>query len=215
MEGRENLKYRSYHTNTELDWLFSALGVHPANSTCHQFGAFLLPDGRGYLLPLRSSREAIEAALSLYNAHSKKARLGKAVLQMGLQLNVAQSFLSRIEFGGGSDSSVFMSLQRVFERSNLLYAISLGTPGKHRKPVIQVLTQKGCILGYVKIGWNRATKLLVANEVRVLNELNERSLDFRMPTVKYSGDVGKNFLCILEPPYGEQSAAPKALKKST
>jgi len=177
-----------------------------------EFGVISLKDGRGYLVPLTSHRGAT-SALSLYNAQSVKAQLAKKMLSIGLQLGFAQVFLPKIRFAicrktpNAERKQTFLLeyIKEILGRQDITFGISLGTPGPYRKPVIQVITSDGKILGYVKVGWNEATNKLVRHEVQVLETLAQLSpLSFLIPRVLYNGYWEGRFLCIQSAPEGTQ-----------
>jgi hypothetical protein len=94
----------------------------------------------------------------------------------------------------------------------LLFAISLGTPGPHRKPVFQALTLEGKIIGYVKVGWNEATNDLVQNEAATLRRLEVAPLRACMaPSVLHAAWWQGHYVCIQSPSDGKFEAAPGAL----
>jgi len=155
-----------------------------------------LPDGRGYLLPQNARRAAVQA-LSLYAPQKPQARLAKGLLTLGLKTGIARYLLPEIRLNLDELEGM---LEKVFGRRDLLLAVSLGTPGPHRKPVVQVLTEDGRVLGYVKVGWNEATKGLVWNEARTLEALQKQDLPFEIPRLLYFGEVGGKVLCIQGPP---------------
>lgn len=185
--------------------------------TIAEFRLVSLGDGRGYLVPL-ASRRATEAGLNLYNAQSAKARIAKGVLATGLRLGFAQPFLRKVRLRASSNPNgterskalLLDHVKEVLRRDDLTFAISLGNPGPHRKPVIQVMTPNGEILGYVKVGWNKATNMLVRHEAEVLRELAGIPFSSLIaPRLLYSGWWGEYFLCIQLTPEGPLEAPPQ------
>jgi hypothetical protein len=55
----------------------------------------------------------------------------------------------------------------------VLASIALGTPGPNRKPVLQLLRRDGGVVGFVKVGWNDATRAQVDREAQVLAALRD------------------------------------------
>ena len=187
-------------------WLETTLGVR-RDFHGKPYLHLALPDGRGYLIPQNARRAAVQA-LSLYAPQKPQARLAKGLLTLGLKTGIARYLLPEIrlnldELEGG--------LEKVFGRRDLLLAVSLGTPGPHRKPVVQVLTEGGKVLGYVKAGWSEATKELVKNEARTLKRLQERALPFDAPHLLYFGELGDTLLCVQGPPPSGARPAPGQL----
>jgi hypothetical protein len=111
-----------------------------------------------------------------------------------------------------SEISLLAHIKEVLGVQQLTFGISLGTPGSHRKPVIQALTTDGSIVGYAKVGFNEATKGLVQNETDFLQRLTGLSLDsFRTPTVLYAGWWEDRFLCVQSAPEAKAQYAPRTL----
>jgi hypothetical protein len=103
-------------------------------------------------------------------------------------------------------------LKRVLQRPDLGFAISLGTPGVHRKPVIQLTTAEGVTVGYVKVGWNEATNALVRNEAAVFDRVASTPFQsFIMPRCLYAGWWGERFLFVQSGPDGLVQSAPRNL----
>lgn len=147
---------------SELSWLAKVLGLEIEYSG-HLTHAYLhLPDGRCYLLPINNCR-VFQRGLEVYPAQGKRGRIGKKVLKVFSWFGLKGPGMARISLKENF-SSVTYHLREVFQRNDVCFAISLGLPGPHRKPVIQVLTLDGDILGYAKLGWNEITKKLVEND---------------------------------------------------
>jgi len=166
-----------------------------------------LPDGRGYFPPL-NSKSAFRRGLELYPAQGRKARLGKAVLGALARVGLKGPGLPKVCLEEKEDC-VFQTLRKVFGRDDLCFAVSLGTPGPHRKPVIQVLTPEGEVLGYAKVGWNEATRELVKHEAEVLKRLGKEELPFRVPEILYANESSGRNLCLQSPPPKDGRPAPR------
>mgnify|MGYP002479177151 CR=1 FL=1 len=190
----------------EEEYLERSLGLRLSKG--HPTHAYLsLPDGRGYLLPLRSGR-SFRRGLELYPAQGRKARLGKAVLGALARVGLKGPGLPKVCLEEKEDC-VFQTLRKVFGRDDLCFAVSLGTPGPHRKPVIQVLTPEGEVLGYAKVGWNEATRELVKHEAEVLKRLGKEELPFRVPEILYANESSGRNLCLQSPPPKDGRPAPR------
>jgi len=183
------------------------------------FGWLSCKDGRGYLIPL-SSRQVGLNALQLYNAQNPKARAVKKLLMIGLKHGFAQPFLRKVQLrpswdtsqGGTAGGLLLEHLQQLLGREDLQFAISLGIPGQHRKPVLQALAPDGTVIGYVKVGWNDATNALVQTEADVLQRFRDAAFQaFTVPTVLYAGQWEGRVLCIQSSPVSGGETAPKVL----
>jgi len=103
-------------------------------------------------------------------------------------------------------------IKEVLKIKDLAFAISLGTPGPHRKPVIQLVAPDGKTLGYAKVGWNEATNVLVKHEAEVLRQLSNVPFNsFITPSVLYAGWWEDRFICIQSCPEGKTEFAPQRL----
>lgn len=161
------------------------------------------------LVPLGSRRAASAALARNHDATSRKSRAVKAALAVGLRVGVAQRLLpDRIDVAvaRGLDGDDLRSalltehLRAVFNRRDLVMAVILGTPRLNRKPVLQVLSEAGEVLGYVKAAWNDLTRNLVRNEAAVLGDLaSDQRNSFRAPTLMYHGAWGSLELLAASP----------------
>ena len=164
-----------------------------------------------FLIPLAPRRAAV-ASLSVYNPQKPLARLGKYLLGIGLRTGLAQPFLPiqrtssagvlpPVEAIGGPSLQDYLS--DVLGEKNLLVAASLGTPGPHRKPLLQLVNPRGQILGYAKVGWNEQTIELVRREEAVLNGLRDVRFSTAMiPKVLHGGWWNGRYILVEDAPTG-------------
>jgi Phosphotransferase enzyme family len=151
-------------------------------------------------VPLRSPRAAAVALARNHDATSRKSRLVKLALAAGLRVGVTQRLMpDRIDvavedgLGPGELAGVVLTehLRRVFSRRDLEMAVILGPPRLNRKPVLQILSSDGEVLGYVKAAWNDLTRELVRNEARVLTGLARSApCTFTPPSLVHHGTWG-------------------------
>jgi hypothetical protein len=132
------------------------------------------------LVPVRSARAAAAALTRNHDATSRRSRLVKTALAAGLRVGLTQRLApDRVEVSvtgdliPGGRSGVLLSeyLREIFARPDAEMAVILGPARLNRKPVLQVLSGGGEVLGYVKAAWNDLTRDLVRNEARVLGDL--------------------------------------------
>jgi len=186
--------------------------------TNDSFGWLKIKDGRGYLIPLKSQKAGVRA-LNLYNAQNSKARIAKKLLTIGLKLNMSRFLLPRVymtirrDVNAKENSKILLEhIKDVLKIKDLTFAISLGTPGPHRKPVIQLVAPDGKTLGYAKVGWNEATNVLVKREAEILQQLSNVPFNsFLTPSVLYAGWWADRFICIQSCPGGKTEFAPQRL----
>src|SRR5438034_1360482 len=218
-----------------LRWLTSVLSssekvrIAPADSardgpalqwqTNSLFGWLALNQGRRYLIPLGSRQTGLNV-LQLYNAQNLKARVAKRLLSVGLKGGVAQPLLRKIRVVIRQDvpeeerDKIFLleHLKKLLGHPHLIFAISAGTRGPHRKPTLQIMTPDGNIFGYLKIGWNQVTNTLIQNEIRILQSLSKIALSrVAIPPVLYSGWWNDRFLCLQGIACGHWCHAPQSL----
>ncbi|HLF41666.1 MAG TPA: hypothetical protein VI854_09375 [Acidimicrobiia bacterium] len=161
------------------------------------------------LVPLASSRAAAAALARNHDATSRKSRMVKAALGAGLRLGITQRMLpDRVDVAVAEglagadlgDALLTEHLRRIFGRDDLAMAVILGVPRLNRKPVLQVLSSAGDVLGYVKAAWNDLTRALVRNEARVLAHLaSERRNSFVAPGLIHHGPWGALDLLAASP----------------
>ena len=185
----------------------------------HDYRMLSLMDGRGFILSVRPRRHA-HLALQLYSPQRRKAIVGKAVLSFGMRWGLAQPFLRKLptkERGDGSEgvdvsASLLDHLEEILAAENLSFAISTGTPGPHRKPVIQAATRQGQVLAYAKIGWNEPTATLVLNEARALQRMaGAHPETFHAPRLLHVGRWKDARFSVQSAPRGHLSQAPRDL----
>ncbi len=179
------------------------------------FWQLMLGDGRGYLIPLDSSHSA-RKGLNIYNPQSGKARFLKHCLSAGFASGILSRLISgkaieEVNSDGLLDEGLFDFLKTTLSDDELTFAVSLGTPSAHRKPVIQIMKQNR-ILGYAKIGWNQLTLPLIRNEAETLKQLSEESLEsIVVPSVLYSGEWQDKYICIQSAPLVKTESAPAVI----
>ncbi len=178
-----------------------------------------LMDGRGFILPAGSRRHA-RLGLQLYNPQRRKAIVGKAILAFGMRCGAAQPFLRKVptkERGDGRHgvdvpASLLDHLEQLLGAGRLRFAVSTGTPGPHRKPVIQAATRQGRILAYAKVGWNEITAKLVENEARALQRMAGARLEsLSAPRLLHVGRWKDGCFSVQSAPQGHLSSAPRDL----
>jgi hypothetical protein len=192
----------------------SAIADRPRHAAT--FALLSLRDGRGYFLPLTSPRAAV-ASLDMYNAQSRKAKVAKHALAMAARLGVCPPPLTRVALDPerGNDEAARWALldkaQSILGSDDLMCAVSMGTPGPDRKPVIQFVNGRGRVLAYAKVGRDDRTRALVQREARALSEWDSgRARSFAVPALLFSGEVGECYLCVQSAPSGlERSTGPE------
>ena len=151
------------------------------------------------LVPLGSPQAAAAALRRNHDATSKKARLARAALSVGLRVGLTQRVADRVDVfvdptlspAERSRHVLTEHLRDLFGRRDLEMAVILGVPRLNRKPVLQVLASDGTVVGYVKAAWNDLTAGLVRNEARVLSDLADaKPTTFTPPAFVAAGPWG-------------------------
>jgi thymidylate kinase len=197
------------------DGVAAAAGGRHSTGRRGGYALLSLSDGRGYLLPL-GCRRAGARALELYNAQNLKARAAKVFVVGCVRCGIAPPLLPRVfisERGDGfQETPLFGRLEELLGRRKVSFAVSFGTPGAHRKPVIQAVSASGDILAYVKVGWNPETKKLVLREGEVLRDLESfPSLSFDAPRLLHLEEWNGLSLLVQRAPKGKTVRAPRKL----
>jgi hypothetical protein len=117
---------------------------------------------------------------------------------------------------GRRDDLTGSVLPALFGVPSVETAISIGRDLRpNLKPVIQVLSREGRVLGYVKVGWNDVTRALLDNEARVLAAwAASPPHSFRVPEVIHAGSWnGLQLLAVSPVPHplvrrGRRNASP-------
>lgn len=233
--SRRDVWFDSGDMRKTLDWLTSVLSADREKArfaldgqvdgvgvleweTYYKFRCLPVKGGRGYLLP--EDRHAAVNGLDLYNAQSWKAKAVKAPLANAFISRISRFVLKSVnvivsrdvQSDERGDILLFEHLKDVIQQKDLHFALSLGTPGACRKPVLQINSSEGAVLGYVKSGWNELTNSLVRNEADTIEKLSGLSIDsFRTPSILYTGWWHDRYVTIQSPPEGGVSPAPGIL----
>jgi len=232
---RRKLYFPNNDRNKTFEWLTSVLSADQRKyyfvlketgskdrsadlKTYYEFKYLPFRDGRGYLLPL--NRGSAANGLALYNAQTKKAKALKAFLKKPFVDRFGGIFMKSVSIVTTNDFNtrdkhdliLFEYLKKLLKLKNLDFAISLGTPGPHRKPVIQINKREGVIVGYAKVGWNEATNSLVKNEADTIKNLYLASFNsFDIPEVLHAGVWHGRYVTILSSPEGNLLPPPRTL----
>jgi hypothetical protein len=106
------------------------------------------------------------------------------------------------------DELLTQHLRGVVDRPDATLAISFGAPRPDRKPVVQVLTFEGDVLGFGKVGWNDPTRALLSNEASALRRwARARPRSFAVPELLHDGSWRENALTVVSPVPAEGRSA--------
>lgn len=101
-------------------------------------------------------------------------------------------------------------LIRVFQRDDIAFALSTGTPGPFRKMTTMIMESEGNVLGYAKIGETPLATARIKHEANTLKDLGLRikgqeswakdyRVKIRIPECLYEGSIGNSYLLIQSP----------------
>ena len=181
--------------------------------TYKKFRFLLLNDGRGYLFP--NKRNLYSRAVELYNVQGKKAKLFKQIskLTKGYPfIKPVRLMISRDMKKADRNRIHFLEyIKKMLKRNDIEFAISLGTPGPDRKPVIQILTSEGKVVGFVKIG-DELTNNLIVNEADAITGLSQLApVSFCFPELIYKGWWNNHYFLIQSTPSQKLLSAPQRI----
>jgi len=181
--------------------------------TYKKFKFLLLKDGRGYLFP--NNRKLYSRALDIYNVQSKKAKLFKNISKFtgGYGFTKTVRLMISKELKNLERNKIYFLeyIKKVLKRDDIDFSISLGTPGPDRKPVIQILSSTGEVVGFVKLGTDY-TNNLIQNEANTVAGLSRFSSDlFSFPELIDKGWWQNRFFAVLSSPKAKPKVAPQQL----
>ncbi|MDX6534408.1 MAG: hypothetical protein QOF68_2152 [Gaiellales bacterium] len=176
----------------ELAWLSAVLwaghGLGPSNGRY----AILPSAARPRLLVPLGSRRAGATALTAHTSSRRVSRLFARVLAAGFHAGVSGHLLRSRAGPAQSDRSAELLENHIQEvmGQQLYMAVFFQTGRPQKKPVLQLITPGGALVGYAKVGWNDVTRRLVRREGEALEQVARalpRDAPFGVPPVRYRG----------------------------
>lgn len=129
------------------------------------------------LVPLRAGAATASAPRQPNDGMGRWARMRRAVAGLALR-TPATRVVAHDRLVVGVDASAAAAdlpdllleahLGRLVGRDDLAATVSIGAPRPHQKPVLQLATSSGNVVGYVKVAWNGSTTQLLQNETDIL-----------------------------------------------
>ncbi len=145
--------------------------------------------GRKFVVSL-ASRRGSSAALTEYNSlRPGRTRLARQVLGLGLRAGFVQPLAwDKIDVGIAADMAdaslaselLTEHLGQLLGRKPVVLAFGAGL-GPYRKPVLQVFSQAGLPLAYVKVGWNDWARAAVKREAAALQSCAAQPMQLGVP----------------------------------
>ncbi|MDQ4142870.1 MAG: hypothetical protein M3198_03855 [Actinomycetota bacterium] len=157
--------------------------------------------GRPRFLVPEASRRASSASLFAYNKlRSLGTRAARTTMGMAVQLPPGLLRLPTLTADVSGDRSLGARLSDIFGREDLAAAVGIPPVGPNRKPVLQVFTLGGRPVGYVKVGWNEATRRRVRHEARALEHWRGATgRRTRLPHLVSAGRWGEHEISVTAP----------------
>lgn len=190
------------HEVASLLWPESAVTLAETRGAmaaeCDQY--LVLPHARHPRLIVPRHGPAAAAAVAGFNAgRSRRARLVSGPLRAILR-HGAGPLMFRDQMLVRAAGDTLQSHLSDLLGQELLLAVQISPPRANRKPVVQLLDQKGTIIGFAKIGVNELTRRLIRHEASVLETLGRAGTTaVTPPTVRHFGCWRNTEILVLRP----------------
>lgn len=147
-----------------------------------------------WLIPLKN-KELIVSSLALYQPSLVRAKLLKKMTVLVAKGGLSYLLMKNRVYFQRDDRAI----KEIFNRDDLYYAFFTGTEGCHRKVTIQVMDEKGRILGYIKVSDNGDIDRLLRNEKEILEDLSRLNIENGLvPKVVYHGRINDVNILVLD-----------------
>jgi hypothetical protein len=192
-------------------------GQAPRGSGQAEF--LLVPnETRPVLLVPRRPRRATAAALRHYKASAVGGRrLAFRGLAAAAQLGLGDVLPHRITVGptgDGPEADVVAYLRKVLDR-DLVVSLRVGPPRANRKPVLELLSPSGEMLGFAKVGVTGLTRELVRVEAAALDVLRAARLTrLQVPRLLHHGQWREHEVLVQTPLSGSGRTVSRAMLTS-
>jgi Phosphotransferase enzyme family len=173
---------------------------------------------RPVLLVPRRPRRATAAALRHYKASAVGGRrLAFRGLAAAAQLGLADVLPHRVTVGptgDGPEADVVAYLRKVLDR-DLVVSLRVGPPRANRKPVLELLSPSGEMLGFAKVGITGLTRKLVRTEATALDVLSAAGLTrLQVPRLLHHGQWREHEILVQTPLNGSGRTVSRAMLTS-
>jgi hypothetical protein len=196
-----------------------AAGLPPgrAGRASGQTEFLILPnEAKAVLLLPRRPRRAAAAALRHYKASAVgRQRLRFRGLALGAQVGLADLLPQRVTIAGsgeGPDADVLSYLRKILDQ-DVVVSLRIGSPRANRKPVLELLSPDGGVLGFAKVGITDLTRELVRAEASALGVLEAAGLTrLEAPRLLHHGQWREHEVLVQAPLTGSgRAVTPAAL----
>src|SRR6202044_1005800 len=152
--------------------------------------------------------------------HYKASAVGRQRLRfrglaLGAQMGLADVLPQRITIegsGDGPDADVVSYLRKVLDQ-DVVVSLRIGSPRANRKPVLELLSPDGGVLGFAKVGITGLTRELVRAEANALGVLEAAGLTrLEVPRLLHHGQWREHEVLVQAPLRGSgRAVSPAAL----
>lgn len=173
---------------------------------------------RPVLLVPRRPRRATAAALRHYKASAVGGRrLAFRGMAAAAQLGLGDFLPHRVTVGStgdGPEADVVAYLRKVLDR-DLVVSLRVGPPRANRKPVLELLSPGGEMLGFAKVGVTGLTRELVRVEAAALDVLGAAGLTrVQAPQLLHHGQWREHEVLVQTPLSGSGRTVSRAMLTS-
>jgi Phosphotransferase enzyme family len=175
-------------------------------------------EARPVLLLPRRPRRAAAAALRHYKASAVgRRRLAFRGLALAAHLGLADVLPERIAVGPAGDepdANVVAYLRKVLDR-DVVVSLRIGPPRANRKPVLELLSPGGEVVGFAKVGITGLTRELVRAEAAALDVLAGAGLTrLEVPRLLHHGQWREHEVLVQAPLSGSGRTVSKPMLTS-
>ncbi|GGL57028.1 hypothetical protein [Planomonospora parontospora] len=152
--------------------------VPPGFRAVETYAVVPSPERARFLVPL-STRAAAVASVSRYNGlREPGTRMFRFLLGLGYRLGLAQRVVrhrlvvcvdERLDESALREYLLSAHLREVLGGGEVAIGAGVHRIDPHHKPVLQLFSLSGRPVAYVKVGWNDATRTMVATEAEALS----------------------------------------------
>lgn len=168
----------------ELKTLFKSKGY----THFHSFVAIPSHASPYFLLPNEHASRMLAAA-RIYQPHKWAPRITKQVLVRSMKVGWKGWWFPKILVASKNSLPLAVLVREVTGEAEPFFALSLGRQAAVRKLTVQVMRNRGEILGYLKLPLTSAATERVRNEAKVLERLSDfPELRQHIPHLLYAGN---------------------------
>ncbi len=150
-----------------------------------------------WIIPL--DKKYSDNTWDFYLPYSFNGRLGKNYLKFISNNNIL-GHDQKLDFGLMDNSAELKKcLEKVFDKSDLVPAVSIGTPSPYQKITVIIMNNSGKVLGYAKIGATQSAIARVKHEAyisSILIDMLPGNARFSIPKLEYEGKLQRGYVAV-------------------